>query len=149
MAVGERIKIQEPTSDDGGASGTVPLVPAPPGNPAHPPATDPGTRRSTRKRKARDELKELEAALEACICGISAAPGDDADYANVARCKNEGCETKWYHLKCLEQGKVAENWSGQSEAFSVLSAYDIVKKFSPASPDEPAQSLRRVEEQLR
>ncbi|KAJ7749433.1 hypothetical protein B0H16DRAFT_1845530 [Mycena metata] len=86
------------------------LVPAPPGNPTQPSATDSGTRRSTRKRKERDDLKEIQAALEACICGTSAAPEDGVDLANVAQCKNEACETKWYHLRCLEQGNVGENW---------------------------------------
>ncbi|KAJ7726657.1 hypothetical protein B0H16DRAFT_1471317 [Mycena metata] len=71
------------------------LVPAPPGNPTQPSATDSGTRRSTRKRKERDDLKEIQAALEACICGTSAAPEDGVDLANVAQCKHEACETKW------------------------------------------------------
>ncbi|KAJ7486553.1 hypothetical protein FB451DRAFT_1529151 [Mycena latifolia] len=49
------------------------------------------TRRSTRKRKEREEfLPDLSAALEACLCGRSAAPSDDADHPNVARCKNQG-----------------------------------------------------------
>ncbi|KAJ7086186.1 hypothetical protein C8R44DRAFT_752596 [Mycena epipterygia] len=46
-----------------------------------------GSRRSTRKRKGREELGDLSTALSACICGRSAAPKDDADRPNVVRCK--------------------------------------------------------------
>ncbi|KAJ7306878.1 hypothetical protein DFH08DRAFT_944693 [Mycena albidolilacea] len=49
-----------------------------PPNPAPPVLTDPGTRRSNRKRKERDGLEDLAAALEACICGSSAAPEDES-----------------------------------------------------------------------
>ncbi|KAJ7738958.1 hypothetical protein B0H16DRAFT_1891167 [Mycena metata] len=50
------------------SSSSPSLVPAPPGNSNQPPATDFGTRRSTRKRKERDDAKEVQAALEACLC---------------------------------------------------------------------------------
>ncbi|KAJ6543395.1 hypothetical protein DFH09DRAFT_1088832 [Mycena vulgaris] len=66
------------------------------------------TRCSTRKCKEREDLGYLSAALVACICGNSAAPTDSADYPNLACCKTESCETKWYHLACLELGKVRE-----------------------------------------
>ncbi|KAF8187410.1 hypothetical protein K438DRAFT_1677498 [Mycena galopus ATCC 62051] len=79
-------------------------------NPAHPPSPDRHTRRSVRKRKEPEGLQGLAAALEACICGMSAAPEDQSDHPNLARCKNEGCETKWYHLRCLERGGVPDAW---------------------------------------
>ncbi|KAJ7104685.1 hypothetical protein C8R44DRAFT_746366 [Mycena epipterygia] len=75
-----------------------------------PVVADAGSRRSTRKRKERKGLSDLTTALSACFCGKSAAPMDDADCPNVARCKMEGCETKWYHLACIEQGSVPDNW---------------------------------------
>jgi hypothetical protein len=58
-----------------------PLTSAPSPNPAHP---DPSTRRSTRKRKAREDLPDLAADLEVCICGSSAAPKDESEFANMA-----------------------------------------------------------------
>ncbi|KAJ7255087.1 hypothetical protein B0H12DRAFT_1233167 [Mycena haematopus] len=67
-------------------------------------------RRSGRKRKEREDLGDISAALGACICGSSAAPVHDSDYPNVARCKKEGCETKWYHLRCLQVGSVGDKW---------------------------------------
>ncbi|KAJ6599765.1 hypothetical protein DFH09DRAFT_1303138 [Mycena vulgaris] len=67
-------------------------------------------RRSGRKRKEREDLGDISAALGACICGFAAAPGHESDYPNVARCKKEGCETKWYHLRCLKVGSVEQNW---------------------------------------
>ncbi|KAJ7825467.1 hypothetical protein B0H14DRAFT_3468488 [Mycena olivaceomarginata] len=85
-----------------------PPIYASPANLAPAPATDSGTRRSTRKRKQREDLPDLAADLEACLCGFSAVPHDDSDHPNLARCKNEGCETKWYHLRCLERGSVPE-----------------------------------------
>ncbi|KAJ7817453.1 hypothetical protein B0H14DRAFT_3474643 [Mycena olivaceomarginata] len=100
------------------ASSPSPSHPSPqPVAPPPPESPDPiaaGSRRSGRKRKERDELKGLAAALEACICGSSATPADETEYPNVARCKNEGCETKWYHLKCLEMGSVPEGWVCQA-----------------------------------
>ncbi|KAJ7192307.1 hypothetical protein GGX14DRAFT_406411 [Mycena pura] len=81
-------------------------------------------RRSVRKRKARDDIAEISAALQNCLCGSSAAPADDSDYPNVAHCKNEGCETKWYHLACLERGSVPNNWVCEA----CLSGSDTVKR---------------------
>ncbi|KAF8120367.1 hypothetical protein K438DRAFT_2036380, partial [Mycena galopus ATCC 62051] len=72
---------------------------------------DQGIRCSVRKRKEPEGLQGLAAALEACICGISAAPEDQPDHPNLARCKNEGCETKWYHLLgVLERRGVPDAW---------------------------------------
>ncbi|KAJ6524627.1 hypothetical protein DFH09DRAFT_1096036 [Mycena vulgaris] len=68
------------------------------------------TRYSTCKHKEREDLGDLSAALAACICGNSAVPTDSADYPNLACCKTESSETKWYHLACLELGKFSENW---------------------------------------
>ncbi|KAJ6605868.1 hypothetical protein B0H10DRAFT_1957028 [Mycena sp. CBHHK59/15] len=45
---------------------------------------EPTARRSGRKRKEREELKDLSAALSACICGSSAAPLDSSEHPNVA-----------------------------------------------------------------
>ncbi|KAJ6591766.1 hypothetical protein DFH09DRAFT_1073628 [Mycena vulgaris] len=56
------------------------------------------TRRSTRKRKERDDVVDLSAALAACLCGNSAAPTDPSNHPNL------------YHLACLELGNVPENW---------------------------------------
>ncbi|KAJ6565193.1 hypothetical protein DFH09DRAFT_1474606 [Mycena vulgaris] len=68
------------------------------------------TRRSTRKHKERDDVVDLSAALALCLCGKSAAPTDPSNQPNLACCKIESCETKWYHLACLELGNVPENW---------------------------------------
>ncbi|KAJ6618056.1 hypothetical protein B0H10DRAFT_2218015 [Mycena sp. CBHHK59/15] len=73
-------------------------------------AAEPATRRSGRKRKEREDLGDWSAALESCICGSPAAPLDDSEHPNAVLCKNEGCETKWYHLRCLEWGSVPDNW---------------------------------------
>ncbi|KAJ6617788.1 hypothetical protein B0H10DRAFT_1948120 [Mycena sp. CBHHK59/15] len=48
---------------------------------------EPTARRSGRKRKEREELKDLSAALSACICGSSAAPLDSSEHPNVVRCR--------------------------------------------------------------
>ncbi|KAJ6596434.1 hypothetical protein B0H10DRAFT_1960179, partial [Mycena sp. CBHHK59/15] len=56
---------------------------------------EPTARRSGRKRKEREELKDLSAALSACICGSSAAPLDSSEHPNVVRCRNEGCKLKY------------------------------------------------------
>ncbi|KAJ7333384.1 hypothetical protein DFH08DRAFT_939956 [Mycena albidolilacea] len=104
-----------------------------PPNPAPPVLTDPGTRRSNRKRKERDGLEDLAAALEACICGSSAAPEDESEYPNVARCKNEGCETKWYHLRCLEHGSVAEGWVCEACLRLVTVSVIATSRVAPAS----------------
>ncbi|KAJ6550891.1 hypothetical protein B0H10DRAFT_1968722 [Mycena sp. CBHHK59/15] len=45
---------------------------------------EPTARCSGRKRKEREELKDLSAALSACICGSSAAPLDSSEHPNVA-----------------------------------------------------------------
>ncbi|KAJ6621968.1 hypothetical protein B0H10DRAFT_1944996 [Mycena sp. CBHHK59/15] len=55
---------------------------------------EPTARRSGRKRKEREELKDLSAALSACICGSSAAPLDSSEHPNVVRCRNEGCKLR-------------------------------------------------------
>ncbi|KAJ6607090.1 hypothetical protein B0H10DRAFT_2195078 [Mycena sp. CBHHK59/15] len=46
---------------------------------------EPTARRSGRKRKEREELKDLSAALSACTCGSSAAPLDSSEHPNVVR----------------------------------------------------------------
>ncbi|KAJ7339953.1 hypothetical protein DFH08DRAFT_812328 [Mycena albidolilacea] len=66
-------------------------------------------RQLTRKRKQREDLPDLAADLEACLCGFSAVPQNDSDHPNLAHYKNEGYE-KWYHLRCLERGNVPEGW---------------------------------------
>ncbi|KAJ6615679.1 hypothetical protein B0H10DRAFT_2255178 [Mycena sp. CBHHK59/15] len=48
---------------------------------------EPTARRSGRKRKEREELKDLSAALSACICGSSAAPLDSSEHPNVVTLK--------------------------------------------------------------
>ncbi|KAJ6576215.1 hypothetical protein B0H10DRAFT_1963615 [Mycena sp. CBHHK59/15] len=50
---------------------------------------EPTARRSGRKRKEREELKDLSAALSACICGSSAAPLDSSEHPNVPECVAE------------------------------------------------------------
>ncbi|KAJ6552508.1 hypothetical protein B0H10DRAFT_2446821, partial [Mycena sp. CBHHK59/15] len=93
------------------AVSSAPTSSAPPGITVTPNlGAEPTARRSGRKRKEREELKDLSAALSACICGSSAAPLDSSEHPNVVRCRNEGCETKWYHLRCLERGSVPDNW---------------------------------------
>ncbi|KAJ7654334.1 hypothetical protein B0H17DRAFT_1186207 [Mycena rosella] len=61
--------------------------------------------RSGRKRVAKDVGD-----LSLCICGDSAVPIDSKSTGDVAHCKIEGCETKWYHLDCLNLESVTDTW---------------------------------------
>ncbi|KAJ7671994.1 hypothetical protein B0H17DRAFT_1335340 [Mycena rosella] len=61
--------------------------------------------RSGRKRVAKDVGD-----LSLCICGDSAVPIDSKSTGDVAYCKIEGCETKWYHLDCLNLESVTDPW---------------------------------------
>ncbi|KAJ6576223.1 hypothetical protein B0H10DRAFT_1963623 [Mycena sp. CBHHK59/15] len=73
----------------------------------------PATRCSGHKRKQpelQDGVGDWTEALKLGVCGYSAEPLDDADAPNVVQCRKEGCETKWYHLGCLQLGSVPSNW---------------------------------------
>ncbi|KAJ7444178.1 hypothetical protein FB451DRAFT_1294581 [Mycena latifolia] len=48
--------------------------------------------------------------LSLCICGDSAEPSDPRTAGDVARCKRNGCETKWYHLDCIGFESVTDAW---------------------------------------
>ncbi|KAJ6602297.1 hypothetical protein B0H10DRAFT_1958144 [Mycena sp. CBHHK59/15] len=66
------------------AVSSAPTSSAPPGITVTPNlGAEPTARRSGRKRKEREELKDLSAALSACICGSSAAPLDSSEHPNV------------------------------------------------------------------
>ncbi|KAJ7728641.1 hypothetical protein B0H16DRAFT_1470402 [Mycena metata] len=73
---------------------------------------EPGvSRRPTRKRTRPTYLEDYMSALAERICGNSADPQSDSiTTKNAACCKMEDCQTKWYHLACLERGSVPENW---------------------------------------
>ncbi|KAJ7749860.1 hypothetical protein B0H14DRAFT_438574 [Mycena olivaceomarginata] len=61
--------------------------------------------RSGRKRTVRNMDDLL-----LCICGQSAKPTDSHAAGDVARCKREGCETKWYHVDCIEPEIASDSW---------------------------------------
>ncbi|KAJ7718218.1 hypothetical protein B0H14DRAFT_3521760 [Mycena olivaceomarginata] len=61
------------------------------------PLTD--TSRAGRKRFLRPTRDDL------CLCDNSAIPTNPASITGLAHCKNDGCETKWYHLECLNKDR--------------------------------------------
>ncbi|KAF8226994.1 hypothetical protein L208DRAFT_1064552, partial [Tricholoma matsutake] len=44
--------------------------------------------------------------LHTCVCRETADPKSD----NVIPCKQMGCESKWYHLVCVELEQSPQNW---------------------------------------
>ncbi|KAF8962781.1 hypothetical protein BDZ97DRAFT_1641374, partial [Flammula alnicola] len=45
-------------------------------------------------------------ALNGCLCGKVLGPSDDG----VIECKAKGCETRWYHLECINLEQIPQKW---------------------------------------
>ncbi|KIM38262.1 hypothetical protein M413DRAFT_36924, partial [Hebeloma cylindrosporum] len=45
-------------------------------------------------------------ALNSCLCGLVLDGSEDS----VLRCKQAGCETQWFHLKCMKLQQAPRNW---------------------------------------
>ncbi|KIM34856.1 hypothetical protein M413DRAFT_79336 [Hebeloma cylindrosporum] len=58
-----------------------------------------------RKRKVQ-AIQETHSGVDHCLCGVHATPNSN----DAAKCKRNGCETKWYHLECIQLEQVPKNW---------------------------------------
>ncbi|KDR66759.1 hypothetical protein GALMADRAFT_80522 [Galerina marginata CBS 339.88] len=63
--------------------------------------------RTTRKRRSRAVVYE-------CICGESVSRQDIEAGGRVIECNKAGCETRWFHLDCVELEYAVNNWKCQS-----------------------------------
>ncbi|KAF8240217.1 hypothetical protein L208DRAFT_1546537, partial [Tricholoma matsutake] len=60
-----------------------------------------------RKRKVRD----LHAILEVCTCGEAVTDEEISTGKGIIRCESAGCETRWYHLQCVELEYHISSWA--------------------------------------
>ncbi|KAF8979200.1 hypothetical protein BDQ17DRAFT_1029899 [Cyathus striatus] len=64
------------------------------------------------KVKPRPQRKRVHRVLElnTCLCGDIVYP--ELELRDLAvECNTAGCETQWYHLKCVSDGPLPQNWS--------------------------------------
>ncbi|EDR10685.1 uncharacterized protein LACBIDRAFT_315326 [Laccaria bicolor S238N-H82] len=71
-----------------------------------PEVEDPEEESGWSKRKHVPQKGEDHDTLDSCLCRIVLNGSED----EVLKCKQAGCETQWFHLKCVELGQAPWNW---------------------------------------
>jgi len=61
--------------------------------------------RSGRLRRMRDM-----ADVHACICGTVVTEEEIQERSSVVECAHRGCETRWFHLHCIDLEYAPKNW---------------------------------------
>ena len=48
--------------------------------------------------------------VHACICGTVVTEEEIHEHSSVVKCTHHGCETRWFHLHCIDLMYAPKNW---------------------------------------
>ncbi|KAJ6545963.1 hypothetical protein B0H10DRAFT_1969824 [Mycena sp. CBHHK59/15] len=102
---------------------------------------EPTARRSGRKRKEREELKDLSAALSACICGSSAAPLDSSEHPNVG-CKFDASKLSRSHIPTIHTSCSTSGKRRRGQSTTIPMARTLHNENLPPSMPGPSKKAR-------